>query len=152
MPPRASSETRRPDLAAEYLPIGRDGSGGDSPGVEADPDAGPQRQGVEVLGTPGLDQRLTVLHFLEADPRRLLRPTTSPATRKSQRADDLGEVVYAGATVPTLPGTRTLHLDQLRTAPRPASLPLGRNTSPRGDATPARRPAMTPCRMAPSTR
>jgi hypothetical protein len=69
-------------------------------------------EGVKVLDTPGLDRRLTVLHFLDDDPRACWQDHFAGHGEQVQ-AGGLGTVVLAAPFVPTLPGTST-YVDELR--------------------------------------
>ncbi len=99
-------------LAAEYLPTVATGPVAMSLRWEPIPMPVRKGEGVKVLDTPGLDRRLTVLHFLEADPRDCWADHFAGNGEKVA-AGGLGEVVFAGPFIPTLPGTET-YVDQLR--------------------------------------
>jgi hypothetical protein len=69
-------------------------------------------EGVKVLDTPGLDRRLTILHFLEADPRDCWADHFV-GNGATVAAGGLGQVVLAAPFIPTLPGTER-YVDELR--------------------------------------
>ena len=108
---RRARRARR--LACRGVPAdGRDGSGGDVAAVGADPDAGPQGRGRQGARHPR--PRPT--------PHRPALPRGRPAdcwadhfagNGEKVAAGGLGEVVFAGPFIPTLPGTET-YVDQLR--------------------------------------
>ncbi len=65
-----------------------------------------------VEDVPGLDQRLTLLSFVEVDPAECWDEVFRPAGAAVE-SGGLGRVVFAAPFVPTLPGTDT-YVDQLR--------------------------------------
>ena len=69
-------------------------------------------EGVKVLDTPGLDRRLTILHFLDVDPRDCWTSTFADSGERVA-AGGLGRVVFAGPFIPTVPGTQR-YVDELR--------------------------------------
>ena len=67
---------------------------------------------MKVLDTPGLDRRLTLLHFVDTDPRECWTDHFVPNGERVA-AGSLGSIVLSAPFIPTLPGTET-YVDQLR--------------------------------------
>ena len=100
-------------LAESYLPAVTTGPVAMSLRWEPIPMPVRKGEGVKVLDTPGLDRRLTVLHFLDEDPRACWASTFGADRGERVAEGGLGRVVLAAPFIPTIPGTET-YVDQLR--------------------------------------
>ena len=99
-------------LAESYLPVVTTGPVAMSLRWEPIPMPVRKGAGVKVLDTPGLDRRLTILHFLDADPRDCWASTFGPSG-EHVAAGGMGRVVLAAPFIPTFPGTQR-YVDELR--------------------------------------
>jgi hypothetical protein len=99
-------------LAESYLPSVTNGPVAMSLRWEPIPMPVRKGEGVKVLDTPGLDRRLTILHFLDVDPRECWADTFAGSGERVA-AGGLGRVVLAAPFIPTLPGTER-YVDELR--------------------------------------
>ncbi len=99
-------------LVAEYLPSVTTGPVAMSLRWEPIPMPVRKGEGVKVLDTPDLDRRLTLLHFLDTDPRECWADHFAPNADRLA-AGGLGSIVLSAPFIPTLPGTET-YVDQLR--------------------------------------
>jgi hypothetical protein len=99
-------------LATDYLPSVTTGPVAMSLRWEPIPMPVRKGEGVKVLDTPALDRRLTILHFLDVDPRECWQDAFA-GNGDRVAAGGLGTTTLAAPFIPTIPGTDR-YVDELR--------------------------------------